>query len=290
MAADFNHIDVQCDGEIATITLNRPNAHNALNADMVSEVCRAFDATDADDGIKAVIVTGAGEKAFSAGADLSSGAEIFEQMEASGPATGAAQQHDVSLDLGGVLTLRIFESVKPVIAAINGVAVGLGATLTLPMDCRIASTSARFGFVFCRRGIVPDGASSWFLPRLVGVPAALDLIFTGRLIDVSEAEGLGLVSEIAAPADLMEKARARARSYIESSSPVSVSMSRRLVWDMLAASHPAQAHLAESKALTSRSRSMDVVEGVNSFLEKRRAQFTDKPSEHLPGLSFRTDR
>ncbi|MEQ9586687.1 MAG: enoyl-CoA hydratase-related protein [Parvibaculaceae bacterium] len=282
MPKTFEHITLEKEDGIATITLNRPDAMNSIHAAMMMEICEAFDVTDADDQTKAVIVTGSGNRSFSAGADLSNGADIFRV----GSKTGARKVADAEAasvpDLSGVPTLRIFSSLKPVIGAVNGVAVGLGVTLLLPMDFRIASSSARFGFVFCRRGIVPDAASSWFLPRLVGVPMALDLIYSGRIIGSEEAAGIGLVSEITEPEDLMTSARRRAHSYIDGTSPVSISISRRLVWEMQAALHPREAHIAESRALAVRSRSADVVEGVNSFLEKRPPKFTDLPSEKLP--------
>jgi enoyl-CoA hydratase/carnithine racemase len=276
--AEFEQILYEVDDHVATITLHRPEKLNAFTGTMMREMISAFDRADADDEVRAVIVTGSG-RAFCAGADLSSRGDTF----ASG---GSDVQTDAGVprDGGGMTTLRIFESDKPVIGAINGAAVGVGVTMTLPMDIRLASTAARFGFVFARRGIVPEAASSWFLPRVVGISQALEWSYSGRVFDADEALAGGLVRSLHAPDDLMPAARAIAADIAEHSAPVSVSLTRQMMWRMLGAPHPMYAHRADSRAILERGRSADAREGVESFLDKRAAAFPDRVSDGLPDV------
>ncbi|MBV9509137.1 MAG: crotonase/enoyl-CoA hydratase family protein [Caulobacteraceae bacterium] len=259
---------------VATITLNRPDRLNAFNEQMRLDMIAAFDATDADDAVRAVIVTGAG-RGFCAGADLAAGGETF---------AGAAQEQEIQRDGGGQLTLRIFDSLKPVIAAVNGPAVGVGATMQLAMDIRLASTEARYGFVFARRGIAPEAASSWFLPRLVGVSTALEWCYSGRVFPAAEAKERGLVRSLHAPDELLPAARAIAREIADNAAPVSVAVTRQLLWRGLTESHPMEAHRADSRAIQFRGASADAREGVTSFLEKRPASYPDRVSKDLPDI------
>ncbi len=277
---------------IFTITINRPEKLNALNTTMIRELVAAFDVADADDAVRAIIVTGAG-RAFCAGADLSRGGATFDRAARpdrppvpNGPDGKPDLSHDSARDGGGRITLRIFHCRKPVIAAVNGPALGIGATMLLPMDARIASEEARFGFVFSQRGIVPEAASSWFLPRLVGIAQALDWCYSGRVFPAAEALAGGLVSRVVPPEELLPAARALARSYTESTAPVSVALIRQMMWRMLGASHPMEAHRIDSKAIFHRGRGADVKEGIMSFLEKRPARFTDTVSADLPDLPW----
>jgi len=264
---------------IATITLNRPDKLNAFTGTMMNEMIEAFDETDANDDVRAVIVTGAG-RGFCAGADLSSGGETFSRGGGGEPA--GAQQ--VPRDGGGLVTLRIFESKKPVIAAINGPAVGVGVTMTLPMDIRLASSAAKIGFVFARRGIVPEACSSWFLPRVVGISQAAEWVFTGRVFGAEEALSGGLVRSVHEPDELLPAARAIAAEIAENTAPVSVALSRLMLWRMLGASHPMEAHMVDSRAIAARGASADAREGVVSFLEKRAAVFPVRVSDGLPDI------
>lgn len=275
---EFSQILYDVADHVAVITLNRPDKMNAFTATMMREMIEAFDLTDADDDVRAVIVTGAG-RAFCAGADLSSGGDTF-----AGGGSDVGTDAGVPRDGGGMLTLRIFESKKPVIAAVNGAAVGVGVTMTLPMDIRIASTAARFGFVFARRGIVPEAASSWFLPRAVGISQALEWSFSGRVFDVNEAHSGGLIRSIHEPAVLLGAAREIAADIAEHAAPVSVALTRQMMWRMLGASHPMEAHRADSRAILERGRSDDTREGVTSFLEKRPAVYTDRVSDAMPDV------
>jgi enoyl-CoA hydratase/carnithine racemase len=262
--------------QIATITLNRPDKLNSFTNRMLKEIIAAFDESDADDNVRAVIVTGSG-RAFCAGADLSGGGETFAKG-----GSDVKAKTGVMRDGGGLVSLRIFESKKPVIGAINGAAVGVGVTMTLPMDIRLASTSSKFGFVFAKRGIVPEAASSWFLPRIVGISQATEWCFTGRMISADEALEGRLVRSVHAPEDLLPAARAIAREIAENTAPVSVALSRQMLWRMLGADHPMQAHRVDSRAINSRGASDDAREGVMSFLEKRPAAFPVKVSDGLP--------
>jgi enoyl-CoA hydratase/carnithine racemase len=275
---------------IFTLTLNRPHRMNAFTPQMMAEMCAAFDLADADDAVRAVIVTGAG-KAFCAGADLGGGGSTFDyakrpdRLEQGSPvrADGSVDyDHPGVRDNGGKLTLRIFACKKPVIGAINGAAVGIGATMQLPMDFRLASETARFGFVFARRGIVPEAASSWFLPRLVGIGQALEWCYSGRVFGADEALNGGLVRSIHAPDDLLPAARAFAKELTAESAPVSVAVTRNLMWRMMAAGHPMDAHRLDSRLIWSRGSSGDAKEGVASFLEKRAADFPNSVADDMP--------
>src|SRR6188472_323554 len=286
----YETIKYDVDEQILTITLNRPDKLNAFNGTMQQELIDAFDAADKDDNIRAIIVTGAG-RGFCAGADLSSGANTFDRDARRGPvkrnADGKVDYSDPQVrDGGGLVTLRIFKCLKPVIAAVNGPAVGIGVTMQLAMDIRIASENARFGFVFSQRGIVPEAASSWFLPRLVGIAQALDRCYSGRVFGAEEALAGRLVSRVVAPGELIDTARAIARSYCEKTSAVSIAVIRQMMWRMLGASHPMEAHRIDSRAMFHRGRGADVREGIASFLEKRPPHFTDTVSGHMPDLPW----
>jgi enoyl-CoA hydratase/carnithine racemase len=269
----FSEIRSEVADGICTITLDRPEKLNAFTATMMREMIEAFDRTDADDAVHVVIVTGAG-RGFCAGADLSGGGGTFDYRE-----TGTLAEHR---DGGGLVALRVFESRKPVIAAVNGPAVGVGVTMTLPMDIRIASSAARFGFVFARRGIVPEAASSWFLPRLVGISQAAEWCYTGRVFSADEALAGRLVSRVVAPEALLDTARGLAREIADNTSGVSVALTRALLWRMLGTDHPMEAHKVDSKLIYEMGRSADAAEGVSAFLEKRPARFPMRPSADLP--------
>jgi enoyl-CoA hydratase/carnithine racemase len=276
---DFTQILYSVADGIATITLHRPEKMNAFTGTMMQEMCAAFDLIDADDAVRAVIVTGSGDRAFCAGADLTpdGGGQVF----ASGSAVGSLSDERVR-DSGGRLTLRIFQCKKPVIAAVNGAAVGIGATMQLAMDIRLASDNARFGFVFARRGIVPEAASSWFLPKIVGISQALEWCMTGRVFGAQEALAGGLVRSVHAPADLLAEAQKLAREIADNTSPVAVAMTRAMLWRLSAEDHPMDAHRIDSRAIYRRSRSGDAKEGISSFLEKRAPAYPDKVSTDLP--------
>jgi enoyl-CoA hydratase/carnithine racemase len=262
---------------VLTITLNRPDRLNAFTPVMGRELIEAFDASDADDDVRAVIVTGAG-RGFCAGADLEAGGGTFDWRE-------RQQGDETPRDGGGQISLRIFKSLKPVIAAINGPAVGVGITMTLPMDVRLAVSGAKIGFVFTRRGIVPEACSSWFLPRIVGISQAMEWVATGRVFDAEEALQGGLVRSVhSSPSAVLDAARALAREIADNTAPVSVALGRQLLWRMLGASHPMEAHRADSRAMFSRGQSADAAEGVTSFLEKRSASFPDRVSDGLPDV------
>ena len=271
---------------VATITLNRPEKLNAFTGTMMAELIAAFDASDADDDVRCVIVTGAG-RAFCAGADLSAGGKTFDyesrgEESPVGPDGELRYASESARDGGGRLTLRIFESLKPVIAAINGPAVGVGSTMTLPMDIRLASDTARMGFVFARRGIVPEAASSYFLPRVVGISQALEWCYSGRVFDAAEAQAGGLVKEVL-PADrLLARANEMAREIADNTAPVSVALTRAMLWRGLGYSHPMDAHKVDSRAILSRGRSGDAKEGVTSFLQKRAPVYPDRVSRDMP--------
>jgi enoyl-CoA hydratase/carnithine racemase len=272
----FEQLRYEVGGHVATITLNRPDRLNAWTFRMASEIVEAFGRADADDDVRAVIVTGAG-RAFCAGMDLEAGAAAFDP--------GDLSAGEVRRDEAGVQTLRTFECTKPVIAAVNGPAVGIGSTMLLPLDIRLASVDASFGFVFVRRGIVIDAASSWFLPRVVGMGQALEWALTGRVFGAEEALRGGLVRSIHPPDELLPAAQALAHEIADNAAPVSVAVCRRLLWDMAGADHPMVAHRADSRALSSRVRSADMREGVASFLEKRPPAFPDRVSDGLPVLA-----
>jgi enoyl-CoA hydratase/carnithine racemase len=282
----YETIKYEVADQILTITLNRPDKLNAFNGTMQSELIAAFDQADADDNVRAIIVTGEG-RAFCAGADLSAGADTFDRDARRGPVkrldSGDVDYSDHNVrDGGGQVTLRIFKSLKPVIAAVNGAAVGIGVTMQLAMDVRIASENARFGFVFSQRGIVPEAASSWFLPRIVGISQALEWCYSGRVFDAQEALAGRLVSKVVPADQLLPTARALANSFVEKTAPVSVALIRQMMWRMLGADDPMEAHKVDSRGIYARGRSADVKEGVVSFLEKRPAKFTNKVSADMP--------
>ena len=270
---------------IATLTMSRPDRLNAFTGQMMNEMIDAFDQIDADDNVRVVIVTGEG-RGFCAGAELAAGASTFNSTgREGGPirADGTADySSEAARDGGGRLTLRIYECLKPVIAAVNGPAVGIGATMTLAMDVRLASETARFGFVFSRRGIVPEACSSFFLPRVVGISQALEWCFSGRVFPASEAKDGGLVKAVYAPDDLLPAARAMAREIADNTSPVSVALIRQMMWRGLGMDHPMEAHKVDSRGIVARGRSGDVAEGVTSFLEKRQPNFPNTITADMP--------
>ncbi len=277
--AQYTQIIVDKADGIATITLNRPEKMNAFTRTMQDEIRAAMDDIDADDAVRAVIFTGAGDRAFCAGADLTpeGGGQIFS----SGDEVESLSDPRVR-DGGGLLTLRLFESKKPLISACNGVAVGVGATMQLAMDIRLASSTARYGFVFARRGIVPEAASSWFLPRIVGISQALEWCYSGRVFEAQEALDGGLVRSIHAPDDLMPTAMGLAREIADNTSAVSVAMTRAMMWRNMTADHPMEAHKVDSRAIYTLSRGKDAAEGIASFLEKRAPAYPGKVSEDMP--------
>ena len=286
---EFETLRYEIEDQVLTLTMNRPERLNAFNSRMQGEFLEALDQADADDQIRAVIVTGEG-RGFCAGADLGKGAETFdydnqtEEAKADRASNEGRQGNSNAWlrDGGGLLSLRIYEFNKPIIAAINGPAVGVGVTMTLPMDIRIASTKARIGFVFSRRGIVPEACSSYFLPRIVGVSKALEWAYSGRVFDADEALRGGLVRSLHEPEDLLPSARSIASEIAENTSAISVTMIRHMMWRMLGADHPMEAHKVDSRAIFHLGREADAREGVVSFLEKRPPNFTLKLSEDLP--------
>lgn len=270
----YETILASAENGVLTVTLNRPERLNAFTVGMQRELCDAFDRADADDAVRAIIVTGSG-RAFCAGADLAMGKDTFKYKE-----RPESESHG-HRDRGGLVALRVYRCLKPVIAAINGPAVGIGITMTLPMDVRLASTSAKIGFVFVKRGIVPEAASSFFLPRIVGISRALEWTTTGRIFSAEEAKEGGLVRSVHAPEDLLPAATALAREIAEAA-PVSVAMTRQMMWRSFGQSHPMEAHRLDSRAILSRGASRDAAEGVSSFLEKRAPVFPDTVSADLP--------
>ena len=279
--SEFSTLTLEVEDGIAVATFSRPERMNTFNAAMMDDMLRLFDRTDADDAVRAVIVTGSG-RAFCAGADLGRGGDTFDHTKRD--ASAEVVVDGVRRDGGGRVVLRVYDSLKPVIAAVNGPAVGVGATMQLPMDARLASTSARFGFVFSRRGITPEACSSWFLPRLVGAPTALEWFYSGRVFEAAEALEKGLVQSLHAPDDLLPAAKALAHRMTDDSAPVSVALSRQLVWRMLGAASPMEAHGVDSRAIQSRGLSDDVREGISSFVEKRPAHYPDRVSTDLPDV------
>lgn len=280
--SNFETITLSIADKVATLTLNRPDKLNAFTGQMMLDVIAAFDHTDANDDVGAVIITGAG-RAFCAGADLSEGAKTFDYDNRSDrPEKGDVGSLDRLRDSGGRMTLRMFDSLKPIIGAINGAGVGIGATMQLPMDVRLASTSARFGFVFARRGIVPEACSSWFLPRIVGISKALEWCYSGRIFDADEALAAGLVKSLHEPEELLPAAHRIAREIVDNAAPVSVALTRQMMWRMLGADHPMEAHMIDSRGVFARGQSGDAKEGVMSFLEKRSPDFTGRVSDQMP--------
>ena len=276
---DYKNILLEQRDNIAVLSLNRPNKLNAFTFSMMEEMIDALDALDADDNVHALIITGKG-RAFCAGADLSSGQETFN------PSFDdfAVQESDFRRDSGGILTLRMYKFLKPIVIACNGPAVGIGASMQLAADVRLASDQARFGFVFNNRGIVPDACSSWFLPKIVGISSALELTYSGRIIDASEALKLNLVSSIHDSENLLDNAIDFAKNMVKNSAPVSIAVTRQMLWRTLEGSGPYDAHIVESKAIDSRGASKDAKEGVSSFLERRVAEFKNKVSLDMPSF------
>ena len=272
---DYSTILYDLEDSVLLITLNRPEILNAFNRDMMAEMIDALDKADADDNVRAIIVTGAG-RGFCAGADLSAGGNTFNAEARDDREDGLHR------DGGGRVTLRIFECKKPIIAAINGAAVGIGATMTLPMDIRLCSTKAKFGFVFARRGIVPEACSSYFLPRVVGISQALEWCYSGRVFPGDEALAGGLVRSVHQPDDLLAAAKVIAREIADNTSAVSVTLIRQMLWKMLGADHPMEAHKIDSRGIYFAGKAADAKEGVESFLEKRTAKFPLKVSEDMP--------
>lgn len=275
----YSQIDLHISEGIATLTLNRPEKLNAFTGTMMNEIIDALDRTDADDAVRAVIFTGAGERAYCAGADLTpeDGRAVF----ASGEAVESLSDDRVR-DGGGLTTLRLYKSKKPLIGACNGVAVGVGITMQLPMDIRLASDNARYGFVFARRGIVPEACSSWFLPRLVGVSQALEWCMTGRIFDAQEALRGGLVRSVHPQGELIDAARGLAREIAQNTSAISVAMTRAMLWRVPSGDHPMDAHKVDSRAIYRLSKGADAKEGVQSFLEKRPPAFPGRVSADMP--------
>ena len=272
---DYKTILYAVDDGVLTITLNRPEAMNAFNRDMMHEMMDALDKADADDDVRAIIVTGAG-RAFCAGADLASGGDTFNSDARSDRESG------LNRDGGGLLTLRIYECKKPIIAAVNGAAVGVGVTMTLPMDIRIASDNAKFGFVFARRGIVPEACSSYFLPRVVGINQALEWCYTGRVFPAQEALDGGLLRSVHGKDELLDVARGIAREIADNTSAISVTLIRHMMWRTLGADHPMEGHKLDSRGIYYLGKSAEAREGVESFLEKRPAEFPGKVSKDMP--------
>ncbi|MGH6785680.1 MAG: crotonase/enoyl-CoA hydratase family protein [Novosphingobium sp.] len=275
----YTQIKLDISERIATITLDRPDKMNAFTRTMMAELIDALDETDGDDAVRAVIVTGSGERAFCAGADLTpeGGGQVF-----SSPGSVEDLSSDEVRDGGGRLTLRMFQSKKPLISACNGAAVGVGATMQLPMDMRLASDNARFGFVFARRGITPEAASSWFLPRIVGINTALEWCMTGRIFGAEEALRAGLVRSVHPQSELMDAARGLAREIADNTSSVSIAMTRAMLWRLSATEHPMMAHRIDSRAIYRLSKGADAKEGVQSFLEKRPPAFPLGVASDMP--------
>jgi enoyl-CoA hydratase/carnithine racemase len=271
---DYQQIIYQLDDQILTITLDRPDKLNAYTLQMQQEIIHALDRADADDNVRAIIFTGAG-RGYCAGADLSGGGNTFNN-DAPGRTGGLRR------DGGGILTLRIFESLKPIISACNGPAVGVGATMQCAMDVRLASEDARYGFVFSKRAVVPEACSSWFLPRIVGIQTALEWAFSGRVFDAAEARSRGFVRSVHKAKDLLPAARDLAHEFAESTSQVSIALIRQMLWKMLGADHPMEAHKLDSRGIYYRGKTADAIEGVESFLEKRQPTFPGKVSEDMP--------
>ena len=276
---EYKNILLEQQDNIAVLSLNRPNKLNAFTFSMMEEMIAALDALDADDSVHALIITGKG-RAFCAGADLSSGQETFN------PSFDdfAVQEDDFRRDSGGILTLRMYQFLKPIVIACNGPAVGIGASMQLAADVRLASDQARFGFVFNNRGIVPDACSSWFLPKIIGIASALELTYSGRIIDASEALKLNLVSSIHDSENLLDNALDFTKNMVKNSAPVSIAVTRQMLWRSLEGFGPYDAHIVESKAMDSRGASEDAKEGISSFLEKRTAEFKNKVSLDMPSF------
>jgi enoyl-CoA hydratase/carnithine racemase len=273
---EFNTMDLSIKGGVAEVTFNRPEQMNTFSAAMADDFYRLLDFTDADDEVRAIIVTGSG-RAFCAGADLGNKGATFDYEK-------RGEKLEGHRDRGGQVTLRIFESLKPIICAVNGAAVGIGATMQLAMDVRLASSAAKFGFVFARRGITPEACSSWFLPRIVGISTALEWSYTGRVFGAAEALDRGLVRSLYEPDELLPAARALAAEIASNSAPVSVAMIRQMMWRLAATDHPMEAHKIDSRAIAQRGKSEDAREGIAAFLEKRPAVFPNRVSSDMPDV------
>ena len=290
-APDYSAIEVERDDGIVTLTLSRADRMNAFTVRMALELLDAFDRIDADPEVRVLIMTGAG-RAFCAGADMATGGATFDADDdatkdaMSGFAAGLdprlRREIDPRRDFGGMVTLRLYSMTKPVIAAINGAAAGVGATMTLPMDLRLASTSARFGFVFAARGIVPEACSSWFLPRIVGIQTALEWCYTARVFPAAEAADAGLVRSLHEPDDLLPAARELASSIAASAAPLSVALTRQMMWRNLAAPHPMWAHRVDSPGVTSTGSGADAREGIKAFFDKRPPVWSQSVPDDLP--------
>tara|TARA_X000001036_G_scaffold388289_1_gene384519 strand:+ start:66 stop:944 length:879 start_codon:yes stop_codon:yes gene_type:complete len=279
---NFETIKYEVKDKVLTITLNRPDRLNAFTGQMMNDLIYAFDSASNDDEVRVVIVTGEG-RGFCAGADLGAGEATFNRDEnPRAKKTDDKENLEWLRDGGGRTTLAIYDCSKPIIAAINGPAVGVGVTMTLPMDIRLASEEAKFGFVFARRGLVPEAASSWFLPRIVGISKSLEWTFSGKVFDAEEALNGGLIRSIHSKDSLLDEAKKIANEIIENTSPVSVSMTRQMLWKMLGADHPMEAHKVDSRAIYELGKGEDTKEGVNSFLEKRPPEFPSKVSKDMP--------
>jgi enoyl-CoA hydratase/carnithine racemase len=274
----------EVENNVAIVTLNRPERMNAFNLQMMKDLLTVFDLTDGDDDVKAVIVTGSGDRAFCAGADLGQSDDNTFDYAQRRDAAQRPMANGIYRDTGGMVALRIFESTKPVIGAINGAAVGFGCTVLLPMDIRLAATTARFSLPFARRGLVPESCSSWFLPRLVGIPTALEWCLSGRLFGSEEAVAKGLVSSLHEPANLLPAAKAIAQDFATNAAPVSACLTRHMLWRLSAADHPMEAHKIESRAIHERGQSADVAEGIKAFKEKRPPSFRTRVTNGLPKL------
>jgi len=279
---NFEQILYEVDDRIATITLNRPDKLNAWTVVMMGELIKAFDMADKDDDVLAIIMTGSG-RGYCAGADLDPNNIPTRHKD--------VKPGEVPRDTAGRFTLKVYDAKKPVIAAINGPAVGVGVTMTLPMDIRIASDTARFGFVFNRRGMVPEGCSTWFLPRILGFSQAAEWMLTGRVFSAQEALEGGLISKILPPEKLLSTAREMALEIVDNNSIISTALTRQMMWSMLGADHPMEAHKIESKCLHYMSQSRDFMEGVESFLQKRPPKFAMRPNKEMPDFyPWWTDR
>ena len=279
---NYETIKYEIKDKILTITLNRPDRLNAFTGQMMNDLISAFDSASKDDEVRVVIVTGEG-RGFCAGADLGAGEDTFNRdKNPRAKKTKDEENLEWLRDGGGRTTLAIYDCSKPIIAAVNGPAVGVGVTMTLPMDIRLASEDAKFGFVFARRGLVPEAASSWFLPRIVGISKSLEWTFSGKVFDAKEALDGGLVRSIHTKDTLMDEARNIAIEIIENTSPVSISLTRQMLWKMLGADHPMEAHKVDSRAIHELGKGQDTKEGVNSFLEKRPPEFPSKVSKDMP--------
>ncbi len=276
MTSSYEQIRYEVEDRVLTLTLNRPEKLNAYTPIMQRELIDALKRADEDDNIRVIIFTGEG-RGFCAGADLSSGGSTFD-FDKRDPKLRNAQ----SRDGGGMLSLAIFEVRKPVIGAINGPAVGVGATMTLPMDIRMIADNAKMGFVFSRRGIAPEACSTYFLPRIVGISQAAEWVYTGRVFPAQEAYDKGLASRILPADQLLPAARELALEIAENTSAISVALSRQMLWRMLGVDHPMEAHKIESRAINALGKAPDAFEGVSSFLEKRPAKFLQKPSTDMP--------